>query len=63
MSLRVGYAVCNINPKMGFGVMGYYVPRHVKGFLHDLETSAIVLECSKKRIAVISVDVCSLTVE
>ena len=63
MSLKVGYAVCNINPELGFGVMGYYVPRHVKGFLDDLETSAVVLQFGEKRIAVISVDVCSLTVE
>lgn len=63
MSFKVGYSKSNINPKLGFGVMGYYVPRHAKGFLDDLETSAVVLECGKKRIAVISVDVCSLTVE
>lgn len=63
MGLKVGYAASNINPKLGFGVMGYYVPRYAKGILDDLETSAVVLECGKKRIAIISVDVCSLTVE
>ena len=60
--LKVGYAASNINPKMGFGIMGYYVPRYVSGFLDDLETSAVVLAQGDKRIAIISVDVCSLTV-
>ncbi len=62
MSFKVGYASSNINPKLGFGIMGYYIPRYVKGYLDDLETSAVVLEYDKKRIAIISVDVCSLTV-
>ena len=63
MSLKVGYASANINPKLGFGIMGYYIPRYVKGFLDDLETSAVVLESSNRKIALISVDVCSLTVQ
>ena len=63
MSFKVGYASNNINPKLGFGIMGYYIPRYAKGFLDDLETSAVVLEYDKRRIAIISVDVCSLTVQ
>ena len=62
MDFKVGYASANINPKIGYGIMGYYIPRYVKGYLDDLETSAVVIEFGKRKIAIISVDVCSLTV-
>ena len=62
MDFKVGYALANINPKMGYGIMGYYIPRYVKGFLDDLETSAVVIGFDERKIAIISVDVCSLTV-
>ena len=63
MTLKVGYASTNINPKLGYAVMGYFIPRYTKGILDDLETSAVVFECGEKRIAVISVDVCSLAID
>lgn len=62
MSFKVGYVSSNINPKLGYGVMGYYIPRYVKGFLDDLETSAVVLEINETKVVIISVDVCSFTV-
>lgn len=60
---RVGYAQVNINPPLGIGVCGYYIPRYAKGFLDDLEASALVLDCAGKQIALISVDNCGINKE
>ena len=30
-NLKVGYAKVNINPPLGIGIRGYYVPRFAKG--------------------------------
>ncbi len=57
-NFKVGYAQVNINPPLGAGVYGYYVPRYGKGFLDDLMSEVMVLSCNGKRIALISVDVC-----
>ncbi len=57
---QVGYASVNINPPLGIGVSGYYVPRFAKGFLDDLEVGALVLTMGKKKIALVSVDHCGL---
>ena len=54
--LKVGYAAVNIDPPLGIGVHGYYVPRFAKGFLDHLEASALVLSCGKKPVVLISVD-------
>ncbi len=59
----VGYAQVNINPPLGIGVCGYYIPRFAKGFLDDLEASALVLSCAGKQIALISVDNCGIDME
>jgi len=61
--LKVGYASVNINPMLGIGVRGYYVPRYASGFLDDLEASALALECDGKRILLISVDACGMSKE
>ena len=34
---KAGYASININPPLGIGIYGYYVPRFAKGFLDDLD--------------------------
>ena len=57
---QVGFAAVNINPPLGIGVSGYYVPRFAKGILDDLEVSATVLACNEKQIALISVDACGV---
>ena len=57
---QVGYAEVNINPPLGAGVSGYYVPRYGKGFLDDLMSEALVLSCGGKKIALISLDICGL---
>ena len=36
-TLKVGYAGVNINPPLGCGVYGYFIPRFAKGFLDELE--------------------------
>ncbi|MEE1042397.1 MAG: hypothetical protein UH854_00365, partial [Clostridia bacterium] len=56
--LKVGFAKVNINPPLGIGVSGYYIPRYASGFLDDLEASAMVLSVDNKNIAIISVDNC-----
>ena len=62
-TLKTGYAEVNINPPLGCGVSGYYIPRFAKGFLDDLTTSALVLSDGKNEIALISVDVCGIKKE
>jgi len=55
---QVGYAKVNINPPLGIGIDGYYIPRFAKGFLDDLEASALALSCEAQKIVMISVDCC-----
>ena len=55
---QVGYASVNINPTLGCGIHGYYIPRFAKGFLDDLEAHGIVLALGDTRIAMLSVDSC-----
>ncbi len=62
-NFKVGYAQVNINPPLGAGIYGYYVPRYGKGFLDDLMSEVMVLSCGSKNIAVISVDVCGFDKE
>ena len=58
--LFAGFASVNINPPLGIGVSGYYVPRFAKGVIDDLEVGALVLTCDDKKIALISVDACGV---
>lgn len=53
---KAGYARVNINPPLGIGVYGYYVPRFAKGVLDDLEAEALVLKYGEKDVLLISVD-------
>lgn len=57
-ALQVGYAKVNINPPLGMGVSGYFIPRYAKGFLDDLSISSLVLSCGESRILLASVDIC-----
>ena len=61
--LKAGFATVNINPPLGIGVSGYYVPRFAKGVLDDLEVGALVLTCGEKQIALLSVDACGVDTE
>ena len=60
---QVGFATVNVNPPLGMGIDGYYVPRFAKGFLDDLEVSALVLVLGDKHIAMLSVDICGVDKE
>jgi len=61
--LDVGFAKVNINPPLGINIKGYYVTRLAKGFLDDLMVNTLVLSCNDKKIALISVDLCSLSTD
>ena len=60
-NFSVGYSKVNVNPPLGIGIAGYYVPRYAKGFLDDLEIITLVLSNEDKKIALISVPVCSVS--
>ena len=57
--LKVGFCTVNVAPPLGIPVQGYFIPRHAKGFLDDPVVDALVLECGEKRIAMISIPVCT----
>ena len=57
---QAGYAQVNINPTLGIGMHGYYVPRYAKGYLDDLEASALVLVFGETKVTLISVDNCGI---
>ena len=59
-NFKVGYASVNINPPLGIGIRGYFVPRFAKGFLDDLEAHALALLCGGETILMISVDTCTI---
>ena len=53
---QVGYAEVNINPPLGIGIAGYYVPRFAKGYLDDIKALALALSLDGTDILLISVD-------
>ena len=57
--LKVGFATVNVAPPLSIPIQGYYIPRHAKGFLDDPVVDVLVLECDDKRIAMISIPVCT----
>ena len=54
--LKAGYAEFTVNPPLGIGIAGYYVPRFAKGFLDDITVSALVINHGAKTIALVSAD-------
>ena len=62
-NLQAGYAQVNINPMLGIGIRGYFVARYAKGFLDDLEASALALSCGSSPVLIISIDNCLLNVQ
>lgn len=55
-TFSVGYAQININPKLGIGISGYYVPRLAKGFLDDLQASCLALSLNGNTVLLLNVD-------
>lgn len=43
---------------LGIDMIGYYIPRYAKGFLDDLEASALALSAGEETVLLISVDTC-----
>ena len=59
-TLQAGFARVNINPMLGIGVRGYYIPRFAKGFLDDLEASALALTCGQIPVLLVNIDHCGI---
>ncbi len=60
---KVGYGEITINPPLGIGISGYYVPRFAKGFLDDLQAQCLALTAGDTPVLVISVDNCIIFTE
>ena len=60
---HVGFATVNINPELGAPIAGYYISRYAKGFLDDLEASALALELGETKVLMLSVDMCNIRPE
>ncbi len=58
--LLTGFREITINPPLGIGISGYYVPRFAKGFLDDIKASVFTLCCGDETVAIISIDACML---
>jgi len=58
--LLTGYCRININPPMGIGISGYFVPRFAKGILDDITLSVLTLQCDGEPAAIVSIDACML---
>ena len=56
--LQAGFARLNINPPLGTPINGYYKPRHVEGFLDDLEVVALALQVENTTSVMLSADIC-----
>ena len=50
---QVGYAEVNINPPLGIGVDGYYIPRYASGFYDDITSSCLSLAMGEKKFLII----------
>ncbi|MBE7032740.1 MAG: hypothetical protein E7406_00745 [Ruminococcaceae bacterium] len=61
--LNVGFSKANVNPPLGIGVSGYYIPRFAKGFLDDLEVRTLAFSSADKKILMISLPVCLISKE
>lgn len=56
--LKIGFAEVNIDPPLGIGIGGYYVPRFASDILDSLFVQAIALECAGERVVLVSIDNC-----
>ena len=54
--LKVGYASTLVNPPLNYPLHGYYLDRYGKGFIDDLEASALAINCDDKTAIIINVD-------
>ena len=54
--LKVGYARVTINPPLGIPISGYFIDRHAKGFLDDLEAVCIAVSSGGNTALMITLD-------
>jgi hypothetical protein len=62
-NLKSGYAEININPELGIGISGYYVPRFASGILDDIKAQCLSLCQGDTAVLIISVDNCLIYTE
>ena len=60
MSLKIGFAKANIDPPLGIGMRGYFIPRYAKGFYDSLFVRTIAVANAEKKALIINVDFCSI---
>jgi len=60
-NLMAGFSKVNVNPPLGIGVAGYYIPRFASGVLDDLEIRTLALTLGDKKVLIISVPVCGVS--
>lgn len=58
--LQAGFSRVNINPMMGIGLFGYYVPRYADGILDDLEINALAVSVDNQKVVFLSIDHCGI---
>ena len=56
---KVGFSTVNVNPPLGIGIAGYFIPRYAKGFLDDLDLRTLALSLGDKQIVMISIPNCN----
>lgn len=56
--MKIGYAKNCINPPIGASIVGYYVPRFVKGYLDDLFVRALAFDDGKTKAVIVALDLC-----
>ncbi len=58
--LKAGFSRVNINPMMGIGIDGYFIPRQADGVLDDLEANAVSISMGESRQIFVTTDSTSI---
>lgn len=58
--LQAGFSRVNINPMLGIGLYGYYIPRYADGVLDDLEINTLALSVGGQKTVFLVVDHCGI---
>ena len=57
-NFKVGFSSVNIDPELGIGISGYYVPRFAKGILDSIEVTGLAVSSDGTDVIMLSVDNC-----
>lgn len=60
--LKAGFARTEINPMLGIGISGYFVPRYAETILDNLEANAVALSNNGKTVLLIALDALELKI-